>query len=208
MVAKYLYCNAVTPAGTFFDKSRSQPADDLPAADQPAVRTFGLCQLGFCRGDVPAAAVDELCQALVMRWRDADRLGAGRRFRLPVRSRRAAGYPPGRPRRGRRSPRRSGVADGGTRAEYPANCRPTTRRSHQPDGRRSRIVSAGGAGEAGEELRLGRAFLASDAAEQVDRRRSRWPHPLPRRLGCPPRLPGIRVGRTLAKKWPPVRPSR
>ena len=73
-VAKYLYCNAVTPAGTFFDKSRSQQADDLPAGDRPAVRTFGLCQLGFCRSDVPAAAVDELCQALVMRWRGADRL--------------------------------------------------------------------------------------------------------------------------------------
>ena len=59
--------------GMFFDKSRSQQADGLPAGDQPAVRTFGLSQLGFCRSDVPAAAIDELCQALVMRWRGTDR---------------------------------------------------------------------------------------------------------------------------------------
>ena len=32
---------------------------------RPAVRTFGLCQLGFSHDDVPAAAADELCEALV-----------------------------------------------------------------------------------------------------------------------------------------------
>jgi hypothetical protein len=69
-LANYLYSNAVTSAAAFFDKCRApqQQGGDSASAD-PMVRTFGLCQLGLSYDDVPAAAVDSLCKALVTRWR-------------------------------------------------------------------------------------------------------------------------------------------
>jgi hypothetical protein len=73
-LAKYLCCNAVTPAAVFFDKCRApQVADSVSLGDIPAVRTFGLCQLGFSHDDVPAAAANELCEALLLRWRGIER---------------------------------------------------------------------------------------------------------------------------------------
>ncbi len=72
-LAKYLYCNAATAAGAFFDKCRSGPkSDEASASADPGLRTFGLAQLGFSYDDIPATAVDELCQALVTRWRGID----------------------------------------------------------------------------------------------------------------------------------------
>ncbi len=72
-IARYLYCNTVTPAGTFFDRCRAaEHAADSPGAD-PTVRTFGLYQLGFTHEHVPASEVDTLCQSLVLRWRGAAR---------------------------------------------------------------------------------------------------------------------------------------
>jgi hypothetical protein len=69
-LAKYLYCNTVTAGGVFFDKCRGAAPSDGPAAGGDAgLRTFGLAQLGFAYDDIPAAAVDELCTALVTRWR-------------------------------------------------------------------------------------------------------------------------------------------
>jgi hypothetical protein len=77
-LAKYLYCNAVTASGAFFDKCRSTPAPDGSLAGADAgLRTFGLAQLGFAYDDIPATAVDELCQALVMRWRGIENEKAG-----------------------------------------------------------------------------------------------------------------------------------
>jgi hypothetical protein len=72
MLAKYLYSDAITPAGTFFDQCRTPPAGGPPAGGAPTVRTFGLAQLGLSYDDVPAAAVDELCRALVTHWRIND----------------------------------------------------------------------------------------------------------------------------------------
>jgi hypothetical protein len=72
-LAKYLYCNTVTAAGAFFDKCRSGPPSDEPSATaDPGLRTFGLAQLGFSYEDIPPTAVDELCLALVTRWRGVD----------------------------------------------------------------------------------------------------------------------------------------
>ena len=73
-LAKYLYCNAATCAGTFFDRCRgSEDAEGNLASADPAVRTFGLCQLGFAQHDVPTTAVDGLCKALVTRWQGKER---------------------------------------------------------------------------------------------------------------------------------------
>ncbi len=67
-LAKYLYCNALTPAAAFFDKCRSRPTPDEPSASADlTVRTFGLAQLGFSYDDIPAEAVDELCKNVVTR---------------------------------------------------------------------------------------------------------------------------------------------
>ncbi len=72
-LAKYLYYNAVTAAGAYFDACRSGPTPDEPsAAADPGLRTFGLAQLGFSYDAIPATVVDELCQALVTRWRGID----------------------------------------------------------------------------------------------------------------------------------------
>ncbi len=73
-LAKYLYCNAAASAAAFFDKCRGSNETEgrLSGAD-PAVRTFGLCQLGLAEHDVPPAAVDGLCQALIARWQGKER---------------------------------------------------------------------------------------------------------------------------------------
>ena len=59
----------------------------------PAVRTFGLAQLGFSYDDIPATAVDELCKALVTRWRGIDAEDADLHARFAGRSHRPAGQP-------------------------------------------------------------------------------------------------------------------
>ncbi len=72
-LAKYLYYNAVTGAGKFFDKSRAiQSAGRSSASAAPTVRSFQLCQLGFSPNDLPTSAAEELCAALIARWRGAD----------------------------------------------------------------------------------------------------------------------------------------
>jgi hypothetical protein len=77
-LAKYLYYNTVTPAGAFFDRCRAVPPEgEAPPADRPTVRSFGLCPLGLSYDDVPAATADELCRALVTRWRGAEPAEAG-----------------------------------------------------------------------------------------------------------------------------------
>ena len=98
-LAKYLYYNAATPAGTFFDKCRANaadaascgaaeqqaaaPASSTPAGnapgDWPTVRSFGLCHLGLSCDDVPAAAAEELCRLLSARWRGDEPAETGQR---------------------------------------------------------------------------------------------------------------------------------
>jgi hypothetical protein len=72
-LARYVYASAFTPAGVFFDKCREQPEGTPSASADPSVRTFGLCQLGFSLDDAPAAAADELCEAVLVRWRGMER---------------------------------------------------------------------------------------------------------------------------------------
>ena len=50
---------------------------EFSAGADAGLRTFGLAQLGFSYDDIPAAAVDDLCQALVARWRGLDDEKAG-----------------------------------------------------------------------------------------------------------------------------------
>ncbi len=47
--------------------------EEQAAGDGPAVRSFGLAQLGFSYDDIPATVVDDLCNTLVTRWRGSDR---------------------------------------------------------------------------------------------------------------------------------------
>jgi serine/threonine protein kinase len=69
-LAGYLYCNMATSAGGFFDQCRATSSSE----GQPAgIRTFGLSRLGFSDDDIPTAAADELCAAMVMRLRGTDR---------------------------------------------------------------------------------------------------------------------------------------
>jgi hypothetical protein len=72
-LAEYLYYNAITPAGAFFDQCRN-PRQECGAATAaaPLVRTFGLSQAGLRAGDIPPSAADELCRALLARWRGAE----------------------------------------------------------------------------------------------------------------------------------------
>ena len=61
-VAEYLYLNAVTEAGTFFDLCRESAASDEPESPQGVfVRTFGLCPLNAAS----AAASTEEASALL-----------------------------------------------------------------------------------------------------------------------------------------------
>ena len=74
-LASYLYHGALTRAAVFFDKCRgtcsrvadsgSQPSTDVI----PALRTFGVCRMGFTPEDVPPDAADTLCRVLLSRWR-------------------------------------------------------------------------------------------------------------------------------------------
>lgn len=67
-LAAYLYLDAVTPSGRFFDACRQTetPADDEPS--ELRLRTFGLNQIGSTQSLVPAAATEALCRNLVERW--------------------------------------------------------------------------------------------------------------------------------------------
>lgn len=71
-LGEYLYRSAVTPAVAFFDKCHKAQAA-VPAGANPLVRTFGLCQMGFSANAISAAQIDELCGALMMRWRGVER---------------------------------------------------------------------------------------------------------------------------------------
>lgn len=73
LLADYLFAGAFTPAASFFDHCRG--TDHLPGthpSPNPVARTFGLARLGFAGEDVPTTTVDELCHALVKRWRGVE----------------------------------------------------------------------------------------------------------------------------------------
>ena len=72
-LAEYLYYNSVTPAAAFFDACRNPQRDGGPTTTAaPMVRTFGLCQAGLSADDIPGTAADDLCRALLARWRGSE----------------------------------------------------------------------------------------------------------------------------------------
>ena len=69
-VAEYLYSSAVTPAARFFEKCRQiEQAQTGSGSSEPALRTFGLCQLGGSNSDIPTLVAELLCRDLVSAWR-------------------------------------------------------------------------------------------------------------------------------------------
>lgn len=71
-LAEYLYLDAATSAGAFFDKCRAElPVPGTDAAAGLTVRTLGVCQIGCSQSEIPAASGDMLCKALIERWRGA-----------------------------------------------------------------------------------------------------------------------------------------
>lgn len=68
-VAEYLYLNAVTASGAFFDECRrSTRAGAASGHGQLGLRTFGLCQIGCSQSSVPDTVARLLCKQVVGRW--------------------------------------------------------------------------------------------------------------------------------------------
>jgi serine/threonine protein kinase len=65
-LAEYLYLDAATAAGAFFDKCRT--AGSGAEADEIQLRTLGVCQLGCSQNDLPAAASEWVLRQIVERW--------------------------------------------------------------------------------------------------------------------------------------------
>ena len=155
-LAQYLYSNAVTSAGAFFDKCRA-PAQEggQSASTSPRVRTFGLSELGFSYEDVPAAVADELCKSLLTRWRGTDRAETEEHpaSLSDPNSLLATPFAASLVRRGTAD--RSGIAHRGTGAESRSDRRPVVRQGDPRDGQRTRIVPADGPRGAGEQLQFG-----------------------------------------------------
>jgi hypothetical protein len=68
-VAQYIFLDAVTPAGLFFDACR----DATPEANSETercerLRTFGLAQSGSSQGPLCDAAVEKVCRRVLSRW--------------------------------------------------------------------------------------------------------------------------------------------
>jgi hypothetical protein len=68
-IAQYLYLDAVTPAGVFFDAHREAETDASgDSADSVHLRTFGLAQIGCSVDCLPALATEAVCRQAVARW--------------------------------------------------------------------------------------------------------------------------------------------
>jgi hypothetical protein len=82
-LATYLYYSSLTTASTFFDCCRndrsagsrrnSEACPTEAGTTNVAIRTFGLCMLGFSPDDAPREALDDLCRGLLTRWRGSER---------------------------------------------------------------------------------------------------------------------------------------
>ena len=64
-LAEYLYLDAATAGGAFFDKCRAASPNDL---EDVHLRTLGVCQLGCSQNDLPAAASEFILRQIVERW--------------------------------------------------------------------------------------------------------------------------------------------
>ena len=72
-LAEYVYLDAVTAAGAFFDKCRQSSDQESQTSDTPAtLRSFGLSQVGCSGGVLPSAATELLAREIAQRWRGAD----------------------------------------------------------------------------------------------------------------------------------------
>jgi serine/threonine protein kinase len=68
-LAEYLYLDAVTAAGRFFDACRqSVSVGSGSSPHEMRLRTVGLGQVGFAQSELPAAAAEILAASLVQRW--------------------------------------------------------------------------------------------------------------------------------------------
>jgi serine/threonine protein kinase len=65
-LAEYLYLDAATAGGAFFDKCRAAGAND--DSEDVHLRTLGVCQLGCSQNDLPAAASEYILRQIVERW--------------------------------------------------------------------------------------------------------------------------------------------
>ena len=73
-VAEYLYLNAASPAGQFFDASRSGAVSaDAASQEQMPLRTFGLIQFDPHHNEVTSLAVEELSRCVVNHWMAGDK---------------------------------------------------------------------------------------------------------------------------------------
>lgn len=73
-VAEYLYLNAASPAGQFFDASRSgNISADSASQKQMPLRTFGLIQFDPHHNEVTSLAVEELSRSVVNHWMAGDK---------------------------------------------------------------------------------------------------------------------------------------
>lgn len=68
-LAEYLYLNAVTGAGAFFDQCRQETAaPNQSSSGVQRLRTFSVCQIGCSQSSLPAATTEFLCKRVVERW--------------------------------------------------------------------------------------------------------------------------------------------
>jgi serine/threonine protein kinase len=71
-LAGYLYLDAATAAGTFFDKCRAATRNALDP-NELRLRTLGLCQLGRSQADFIPPAVESICKQVVEQWASGSR---------------------------------------------------------------------------------------------------------------------------------------
>ena len=83
-LAAFLYYGSLSTAAAYFDRGRAgcacsdgynRVSDDYSNSEDTAsaaLRTFGLCPLGFSPDDVPPEALNDLCRGLVLRWRGGE----------------------------------------------------------------------------------------------------------------------------------------
>lgn len=72
-LAEYLYLDAVTSAGRFFDACREAEHRESDAKyPELRLRTFGVHAVSDCNHEAPKLLVETLCAKLVSRWRGGD----------------------------------------------------------------------------------------------------------------------------------------
>lgn len=66
-LAEYLYLDAATAGGAFFDKCRGDK-DEADGEAGVRLRTLGVCQFGCSQSNIPSATAEALCRSVLDRW--------------------------------------------------------------------------------------------------------------------------------------------